>query len=56
LEQTFTSRDGTLSFRYPTGWTVAPPEDASGEVRRWVVSDTGGEQVLSLSLRPDEDM
>jgi hypothetical protein len=56
LEQTFTSPDGALSFGYPTGWTVTVPQDTSEEVRRWVVSDAAGEQVLSLSVRPDEDM
>lgn len=56
LEETFTSPDESLSFRYPTGWTVVVPEDTSEEVRRWVVNDAAGEQVLSLSVRPDQDM
>ncbi|WP_229742026.1 hypothetical protein, partial [Kocuria dechangensis] len=56
LEQTFISPDGALSFGYPSGWTVAVPEEASEEVRRWVVSDAAEEQVLSLIVRPDEGM
>lgn len=31
-------------------------EDTSEEARRWIVSDTAGEPVLSLSVRPDQDM
>jgi hypothetical protein len=57
LEQTFTSPDGYLSFRYPAGWTVSVPEGGVEErVSRWTLRDAEGEQVLSLSVRPDEDM
>ncbi|WP_188539023.1 hypothetical protein [Kocuria dechangensis] len=56
LDQTFTSPDGYLSFRYPTGWTVSVPEGSVEErISRWTLRDAEGEQVLSLSVRPDED-
>ena len=54
LEQSFTSPDGALSFRYPTGWTVrAQLEETYEDSRRygWTVHDTDGDTVLTLSVR-----
>lgn len=54
LNETFTSPDGTLSFRYPTGWTVTPTLDEQnrGTIRKsWTLADAGGQPVLALSVR-----
>jgi hypothetical protein len=54
LSETFTSPDGTLSFRYPTGWTVT---STLGERHRdiirksWTLTDAEGQSVLGLSVR-----
>ncbi|MCM0616602.1 hypothetical protein MOD31_11255 [Paenarthrobacter sp. TYUT067] len=39
--ETFTTADGTLSFRYPTGWTVTPAE---GENNAYTVVDAQGKE------------
>lgn len=54
LNETFASPDGTLSFRYPTGWTVTPTldEQNSGIIRKsWTLTDAEGQPVLALSVR-----
>lgn len=56
LPQTFTSPDGSLSFQYPAGWTVMVPEGNSEEISQWNLTDAEGLQVLSLTVRPNEDM
>ncbi|WP_298585296.1 hypothetical protein [uncultured Kocuria sp.] len=56
LPQTFTSPDGSLSFQYPAGWTVEVPEGNSEEISQWNLTDAEGLQVLSLTVRPNEDM
>ena len=53
LTQTFTTPDGTTSFRYPANWTVAPSATSTPEYRTWDVRDARGEKVLMLSLRPE---
>ncbi|WP_156960956.1 hypothetical protein [Kocuria marina] len=53
LTQTFTTQDGTASFRYPANWTVAPSATSTPEYRTWDVRDARGAKVLMLSLRPD---
>lgn len=39
--ETFTTPDGTLSFTYPTGWTVLPAE---GEANAYAVTDAQGKK------------
>lgn len=56
LSQSFTSPDGSLSFGYPADWTVTIPEGNSEEVKQWNLTDAAGERVLSLTVRPNEDM
>lgn len=54
LEQLFTSPDGSLSFRYPTGWTIrAQATETYEDTERygWTVHDTDGDTVLSLDVR-----
>ncbi|MFI7744626.1 hypothetical protein [Kocuria rhizosphaericola] len=54
LDQTFTSPDGTLSFRYPTGWTVTDTMDEQYRDtihRTWTLHDTDGQDVLALNVR-----
>lgn len=54
LNETFTTPDGTLSFRYPTGWTVTPTLDERyrGIIRKaWTLTDSGGQSVLGLIVR-----
>lgn len=56
LTQTFTSPNGSLSFRYPEDWTVTVPEGSPTEFSQWALLDAAGEAVLTLTVRPDEDM
>jgi hypothetical protein len=56
LPQAFTSPEGSLSFRYPAGWTVVASSDSPEEFRQWVLRDAEGMQVLLLTVRPDQDM
>lgn len=56
LSETFTALDGTLSFRYPTGWVVTPTVDdqhADGTFQKvWELKDTDGQTELRLSVTP----
>ena len=55
LGQEFTTPDGLVSFRYPTGWSVAPDEESNVEGMEdaaWEVTDTQGEPTLMLRIRP----
>ncbi|MEX5272059.1 hypothetical protein [Kocuria sabuli] len=55
LEQEFGTPDGLVSFRYPTGWSVAPHEESNVEGSddaAWEVIDTRGEPTLLLRVRP----
>lgn len=56
LTQAFTSPNGSLSFRYPEDWTVTIPEGSPAEFSQWALVDAVGEPVLTLTVRPDEDM
>ncbi|MCD1144443.1 hypothetical protein LQU92_04195 [Kocuria sp. LUK] len=54
LDQTFTSPDGTLSFRYPTGWTVTATMDEQYRDtthKTWTLTDSDGQSVLALNVR-----
>lgn len=54
LDETFTSPNGTLSFRYPTGWTVilTKNERDRGSVRTtWALNDADAQLVLTLDAR-----
>jgi hypothetical protein len=58
LTETFTSPDGTLSFRYPAGWTVTPTLDERHRdtIRKsWTLADAEGQSVLTLGLRTWEE-
>ena len=54
LNETFTTPDGTLSFRYPTGWTVTQTMDQKfGEAtayKSWEVTDLEGQITLQLGV------
>lgn len=55
LDQKFTTPDGLVSFRYPTGWSVAPHEESNMEGvedAAWELTDTQGEPTLLLRIRP----
>ncbi|WP_272026554.1 hypothetical protein [Kocuria rosea] len=54
LGQEFSTPDGLLSFRYPTGWNVTPDEtgDTGGyENAGWEIHDDDGQLALSLSVQ-----
>ncbi|WP_354261365.1 hypothetical protein [Arthrobacter sp. OAP107] len=54
LNEMFTTPDGMLSFRYPTGWTVTPTLDEGyrDTIRKaWTLTDSEGQAVLGLHVR-----
>lgn len=55
-EQTFTSPDGSFSFQYPAGWTVAAQQTETSpgfERYGWVVNDTEGQSALMMTVETD---